>query len=137
MRWLLIMLALSISSTVAPVSQKQPESVSIIRLIATPEKYHGKFVGIEGYIHNQFENSAIYLSKDDADHLIGKNALWVWYAEKVQKEALDSKQEPDNLRYFDRKYVLIEGVFNKDDHGHLGAYSGSIKKVTRIMETTR
>jgi hypothetical protein len=75
------MLAMSINSTVVPVSQKQPESVSIIRLIATPEKYHGKFVRVEGYLHNQFENSAIYLSKDDADHLIGKNALWVWYME--------------------------------------------------------
>jgi hypothetical protein len=137
MRCFLIILALLINSTALRSAQKQPESVSIIRLIATPEKYQGKFVRIEGYLHNQFEDSAIYLSKDDADHLINKNALWVRYAEKAQKQALYSEQEPDNLRYFDRKYVLIEGVFNEYDHGHLGAYAGSIKKVTRIMELTR
>src|SRR5262249_54990940 len=134
MRCLLIVLALSINSTIAPVGQKQPENISLIRLIATPEKYHGKFVRVRGYLHNQFEDSAIYLTKDDSDHHNQDNALWVSYAEKVQKQAVGSKQDPDNLRYFDRKYVMIEGVYNKDNHGHLGLYAGSIDKVARIME---
>src|SRR5262249_46308494 len=133
----LIIFALLFILPAIPKMQAQPEDVSLIQLIATPEKYHGKFVRVKGYLHNQFEDSAIYFTKDDADHLIGENALWVSYSEKVQKQTLDPKQKVDNLRYFDSKYVLIEGYFDKDGHGHLGAFAGTIGRATRIMELIR
>jgi hypothetical protein len=133
----LLALALIFALPSTPAQQAQPEDVSIIQLIAAPEKYNGKFIRTSGYLHNQFEDSAIYFAKTDADYLIGENGLWIAYAENVQKQPLNRNKKVDSLRYFDCKYVLIEGFFNKDAHGHMGAFAGSIERVSRIMELTR
>jgi hypothetical protein len=121
-----------------PVVEK-PQSVSLVQLLASPEEYHGRFVRVEGFLHNKFENSALYLSKQDADYLIGKNAVWVSYSDGVQRQPRgDSNDEQEkDLSYFDRKFVLLEGRFDKDIRGHMGAYSGGLKDVTRIMELKR
>ncbi len=37
------------------------ENTSLIRLIATPEKYDGKTIQVIGYLHLEFEGDAIYL----------------------------------------------------------------------------
>ena len=105
----------------------QPESVSLIRLIATPEAYDGKFVRVEGYLHNKFEDSALYLSKDDADYLVGQNGLWVTYGSVTYKQSLAADGKP----------VLLEGTFNKSGHGHMGMFAGELKSVSRVMELTR
>ena len=130
-------LLLGLNLPAASAMQAEPQKVSLIQLIATPEKYQGKFVRVEGFLHKQFEDSAIYVTKNDADHLICMNALWVSYAEKVLKEADDPRQKGDNLKYFDGKFVLIEGYFNPNMHGHLGAFAGSIEKTSRVMELSR
>jgi len=39
-----------------------------------------------------------------------------------------------NPRQFDRRQVLIEGIFDKDSHGHMGAWSGAIHAIWRVME---
>ena len=36
------------------------ENISLIRLIATPEKYDGKRIQVIGYLHIEFEGTAIY-----------------------------------------------------------------------------
>jgi hypothetical protein len=118
---------------------ERPQSVSLVQLLASPEKYDGQFVRVEGFLHNKFENSALYLSKGDADYLIGKNALWVSYSDGVRLQPrgdADKKKERD-LLYFDRRFVLLEGRFDKDVRGHMSAYSGGLTGVTRIMELKR
>jgi hypothetical protein len=123
----------------APLAER-PRSVSLVQLLASPETYHGRFVRVEGFLHNKFENSALYLSKQDGDFLIGKNALWVTYSDDVQMQPrgdADEKNEDRGLSYFDRKFVLLEGRFDKDVRGHMGAYSGGLTGVTRIMELKR
>lgn len=121
-----------------PVAER-PQSVSLVQLLASPEKYHDQFVRVEGFLHNKFENSALYLSKQDGDFLIGKNAVWVSYSDEVQLQPrgdANNKKERD-LFYFDRKFVLLEGRFDKGVRGHMGAYSGGLTGVTRIMELKR
>jgi hypothetical protein len=39
----------------------------------------------------------------------------------------------EERKELDRKYALIEGIFNAKDHGHFGLWSGSIEKVTRAI----
>ena len=42
-----------------------PESdPSIVQLLANPDRYHGKKVGVEGFLHVRFEDCSIYLTKD-------------------------------------------------------------------------
>lgn len=117
------------------------QSVSLINLIVNPEKYDLKMVRVEGYLHIKFEDSALYLSKSDADYLNGQNAIWVSFSEnkdiKIQPLDRNIKLSKENLGYFDCKYVLLEGVFNKNDHGHMGAYAATLEDITRIMESTQ
>lgn len=130
----LVILLLAVSSFYA---QQSRFDVSIISLIANPEKYDGKKVRISGFLHVQFEDSAIYLHKDDADHLIGENALWVDYAKDPSLQPIcKEKYDASKLmtKYFNGRYVLIEGVFNMKGRGHMGAFSGTIEDVSRVLE---
>jgi hypothetical protein len=138
--YLVSMLLVLLLAAIAPAPlAERPQSVSLVQLLASPEKHHGQFVRVEGFLHNKFEDSALYLSKPDGDFLIGKNALWVSYSDEVQMQPRgDADNSKDRgLSYFDRKFVLLEGRFDKDVLGHMGAYSGGLTGVTRIMELKR
>lgn len=101
---------------------KYPLDVSIINLIATPEKYHEKKVLVSGFVQIQFEGNAIYFSKTDCENLFTKNAVWL---------SIDHLKEFDN---FKQGYAIIEGTFDANDNGHMDLFSGSIKKITRIIK---
>jgi hypothetical protein len=98
----------------------EPEILSIINLIATPEKYDGKKVRIVGYITLYFEGTALFLHKEDLDNVITKNAVWV----DISRLAIDS------LKKYNNHYVIIDGIFNSHMNGHMGVYSGSVKNIT-------
>jgi hypothetical protein len=104
----------------APVSRAQNESVSIVQLIATPEKYNGKVVQVAGFLRLEFEGDTIYLHEDDYNHGIHKNGLWV-----VRNAKIDEKASKLNMHY-----VVLEGTFDASNQGHLGLNSGSITNIT-------
>jgi hypothetical protein len=115
-------------------------NVSIYHLIANPEKYHNRLVTVEGFLHVKPEDSAIYASKDDADYLIGMNALWVQYSSeelKIETSKPSLKLSPASLEYFDGRYVAIQGVFDMKSCGHMAAFAGEIKSVTSLRELKR
>ena len=101
-------------------------SVSLMQLIVNPEKYHGKLVRVIGVSKIVFEGNSIWFTKEHYKYGITKNALWI----VPDYKALGTT--PQELKKFNGKYVLMEGIFNKDNHGHLGMYSGSLEKVTRF-----
>ncbi len=101
--------------------------VSLVQLLANPERYHNKPVCLEGFLRVEFEGCGIYLSRDDANYLINSNSLWVSFGGDWKGQGLEPKQ-------FNRKFVLIEGIFKQDDHGHMGMWSGSVHDVWRVME---
>ncbi|MGD0900325.1 MAG: hypothetical protein ABR915_21035 [Thermoguttaceae bacterium] len=105
---------------------------SIVQILAHRGRYHGKNVQIEGYLHVRFEGTAIYLSKDDAEYGITRNGFCVFFNKAaVPYNGLAGPTE------YDRKYVLIEGTFDKDLTGHFSAWQGAIKNVTRVVELDR
>jgi hypothetical protein len=99
------------------------EDVSLINVIATPEKYKGRKIRVIGYLNLEFEGNGIYLHKDDYENGIAKNGLWV-------EMSRDSIQLPQIKKCIEN-YVLIEGTFDLSK-GHMGAFSGSIKNITRL-----
>jgi hypothetical protein len=105
--------------------------VSLIQLISSPERYHGQAVRLSGFLHVEFEGTGIYLSREDANYLINRNGLWVSF------DSGDWSAVGMTPRQFNRKYVLIEGFFDKDNHGHMGAWSGAVRSVWRAMEEQR
>src|SRR5437588_496077 len=68
-------------------AQTRPESRSLIELIARPETFNGKHVRVIGYVVLGFENRAVYLTKESAEHGIFRNGLWL----ELEKE-LDTEQ---------------------------------------------
>ena len=118
-----LMVALLLCAAVAfGISAKagdMPQDVSIIQLIATPEKFDGKFVSLIGFLCIAFEGDSIYLHREDLEKGIPRNGLWVDIPEKTDPK-------------LSMHYVLIEGIFDANDHGHMGMFGGAIRKVSRM-----
>jgi hypothetical protein len=105
---------------------------SIVQILAHRDRYHGKHVQIDGYLLVRPEATALYLCKEHADYLMTRNGLWVTF----DKRAVPYQGVVGPTRY-DRTYVLIEGTFDKNSLGHMGAYQGTIANVTRVVELTK
>jgi len=104
-------------------SVKKIYVISIIKLIATPEKYHGKKVITSGFLNLQFEGTAIYIHKDDCDYGLNKNGFWVDFSDQVTSE---------QRAKVNGKYVLLEGTFDMERAGHFGLWSGTIKDIVFV-----
>ncbi len=115
-----LMIVLLCLAFAAPLFANEPTSISIIELISNPEKHHGKFIRILGYVELEFEGTAIYLSKEGANKNLNKNGLW-----------LTLSYFPD-YKDLDGKLCLIEGIFNSKHKGHFGLWSGSVEDITRF-----
>jgi hypothetical protein len=96
------------------------ESTSVIRILANPDAFHGKRVRIEGFLHFEFEDSAIYLHQVDSDHMLSQNAIWINLPNDLSRELADK---------LNNHYVHCEGQFSAKDHGHMGAYGGELSDV--------
>ena len=86
-------------------AQEEIHDVSMIQLIANPEKYDGKYVRVMGFLRLEFEGNGLYLHREDYEESLYKNGVWVHVAEIVAN------------RQFNMKYVLIEGTFDPKDRG--------------------
>ena len=128
----LVMYVLMIVGVAASAADGETEWVSIIGLIATPDRYHGKPVHITGWATIQFENTALCLSKDS---LSTKECVWL----EVPGEALVPKKtiSVEQWRKYDQQVISVNGIFDKDNYGHLGAYSGAIMSVSSVYVRQR
>jgi hypothetical protein len=96
--------------------------LSMLQLLANPEKYDGAHVRVVGYIHFDSENGAIYLHKEDEERHLFKNGSWVALAPGVSfEECQDS-------------YVVIEGVYRARTEGHMSLWSGAVTHITRCQK---
>lgn len=92
--------------------------ISMVELLANPPKYDGKQIRLAGYLHFESEDTAIYLHKDDAEHHLLKNGIWV---SLLKGASLDGCQD---------SYVVIEGLYKASNTGHMRSWSGAVTRVT-------
>jgi hypothetical protein len=104
-------------------SAEMPQDVSMVQLLATPEKFHGKVVRVFGFLCLEFEGDALYLHREDNDQGLTRNGVWIH-----RTEAMDRDEKKLN-----KHYVLVEATFDGEQHGHMGAFGGALKDVTRII----
>src|SRR5437870_2929981 len=101
MRRYMIVAALSVAAFQAFTREgravEMAEDVSMVQLIATPEKFDGRFVHVFGFLNLEFEGDALYLHREDFVHGLDRNAVWV-----NQTEAMERARNKLN-----RHYVLI------------------------------
>jgi hypothetical protein len=106
---------------------RQVENVSIVSLIATPEKYDGKPVRVTGAVRLEFEGNALCLHQEDLTQRIYANCLWM----QPDLNALAANE--NTLSALNNQYVLIEGTFRKDERGHRSMYSGAMTGIWRVQ----
>jgi hypothetical protein len=102
--------------------------VSVLQLIANPQLYDGKRVRFIGFLRLEFEGDAIYLHREDYQHEISQNALWVNLPFDMTKQ----EQQAVNMHY-----VICSGVFDASKRGHMGMFSGEINDITRLQSWDR
>jgi hypothetical protein len=100
------------------------DNVSIVQLIANPERYDGKRVQFIGFLRIEFEGTAVYLHHEDYERGIEKNALWINIPTGMSKAQSDA---------VNGQYVICLGTFDAAHHGHMGLFSGEIKNVERLQ----
>lgn len=96
--------------------------VSMIQLIANPEQYDGKTVRVIGVGNLEFEGNCLSLSKENLAYGVG-NSVWI--------ELGNIGISYEEAKSYNGEYVIVEGVFDKDDCGHMDMFYGSIKNITR------
>jgi hypothetical protein len=101
----------------------QAEEVSLVQLIATPERYDGKTIRLIGYLNLEFEGNAIYFHRDDFTIGMSKNAVWIDLPKDIK---------PDEIKTVNDHYVICTARFVASNHGHMGMFSGALTDVTRL-----
>jgi hypothetical protein len=123
MKKLVLILAVVLSAAGSAIAQgNSPVDVSIIQLISTPERYDQKLVRVSGFLWLEFEGNALYLHKEDKEHMLFKNGLWI----NVEGD------QSDIAHGLSGEYVIVEAMFDAKSKGHLGLWSGTLKRVKRI-----
>ena len=100
------------------------EDVSLIRLIANPQAYDNKRVRITGFLDLQFEGNAVYLHREDFDHGLTKDALWIDVPTNINQS---------QIKAINDHYVICTGKFVASMHGHMGMFSGEMTDITRLQ----
>ncbi len=95
--------------------------VPLVQLLATPERFGGRHVRVIGFVHLEFEGNAAYLHREDYEANLTRNAIWVDF----RPGTLTAKNLVNN------RYVLLEGVFDARDQGHMGMFSGTLRDISR------
>lgn len=101
-----------------------PLPVSIISLIAHPQRYDGHVVGLKGWLQVDDAQGIVYLSSE-ALRLHG-------YGEGIWVDFRGSGLPPANLEAANHKYVLIRALFDASRHGDMGLYQGTLTGITLL-----
>src|SRR5713101_3287996 len=95
----------------------QPEPVvSLVSLIAEPEKYDGKVVVVTGYVSLGFERSFLFLSPYDSQEFILANALFLDLGNAALKprRELNASDKAKRKRWealLDHETCEVQGTF--------------------------
>ena len=106
-------------------SANKSETISLITLVANPEKFHNKNVRVQGYFMFEHEGNAIYVSKSDCTNGLMKNGVFL----EINKNILDKM----GIEIPYRGYITIEGIYNKNLNGSYGFFSGTIQNIQSIQ----
>ena len=111
--------------------------VSLINLIATPERFHQRKVVVVGYASIAFEDVAIGFAKDSTS----AESFWLAIDDGELNTNADVDRSQRKFREWRKKYhgrwVRIEGVFDMTMRGHGGMYPGGLRNITQIEPTGR
>src|SRR6267154_1164449 len=80
------------------------ERVSLVQLLANPERYDGGKIQAAGFFLYKGEQHAVFLTSEDAANGISQNSIAVVLQPPNYK--------PDDLTQLDGKFISVKGTFN-------------------------
>ncbi len=127
------LLVVLLTSTAACLSQapkrQYPKDlaryVSLISLIATPERFDGQLVLVTGWVSIGFRHRALHYSSERRELGGCGDSIWLEFS-----DALLEHLDPQELG---GHYVLVKGVFDMNNHGGAGLYQGTIDKIQAVV----
>jgi len=96
-----------------------PLQISLVQLMATPEKYHRSFVTVRGWCVIEFEDQRINLTSNRDEWFLG---VWLDLNESQLTQVDVAKEGP----------CIVDGVFRGGVSGHLGLWHAELSPVSRI-----
>ena len=118
----------------APAAQHDEttfETATVMQLLAEPDRWHQKRVRVRGTLSLKFEGSSI---SDNHQRLwldlfrepyTGESVKREWgQIARWQKQGLEGKR------------VVVLGIFDKNEKGHLGMWSGGLKQILSISRVS-
>ena len=100
--------------------------VSLVELIANPEKFDGQRVIVQGFVRLEFEGTGLYFHEEDYRHGLRYNAVGLSTTYKERDQAKD----------FDLQYCTIIGTYHAVSAGYVGLWSGSLSNVKFVGGTS-
>jgi hypothetical protein len=97
--------------------------VPLLRLLAEPERWRGRRVAVEGYLHLEAGGGTLYPSAED------------YQGRRLRRALLTASSQPEVLgpacKCNDQEVVLV-GMYDPSDKGRGGAWGGSVKDVEQV-----
>jgi hypothetical protein len=106
-----------------PPPQGNPQMVSIVQLIASPEKYDRKPVTAIGCLKFGSESIILFLGCEDAKHYVTINGIWIEPGSQMR----------ETLSKLDGKYVLIVGTFTVYHANTLHSSAGEMTALKKVV----
>lgn len=100
--------------------------VSLVTLLANPERYDGHKVLVSGFVTLDFEDTGLHLDRAAYEAGLRKNALW------LDRPAWLNARE---TRQLNRHYASVAGTFKTSNLGHMDLYSGTLTQLRQIHPT--
>lgn len=116
---------------------KEPDAlgyyhVSLVELLAVPEKFDKKKVIVVGFFaRTDFEDSSLYLTEADAEVRNRPSSIWVGGFRDERIEDYDVVKSRNNA------FLKVGGEFRKGPAGHMGLWSGEVANVDFITIQVR
>src|SRR5437660_10122960 len=107
---------------VSPMEAQEPTDVTLVQLIANPDRFDGKLIRVIGFLRLEFEGNVLYLHREDYENAILGDGIWVDVTPSMEKQRAT----------LNMKYVLLEGIFSAGDKGHMGMWSVPLSKCVAL-----
>lgn len=131
---LILLILFAVPATSMPADT--PETVSLVRLLAQPERYDERLVRVIGYARADFEGTGLFLTREHQEAGIRPDGI---YLSVAGSPVLDGRT-PDafwkDLAFRQEKsrnnYLVVEGRFDAGDGGPEGDWAGTLRAIREI-----
>jgi hypothetical protein len=114
------------STGLYPSSRDADLTLSLVGLLSAPRTYHRRTVAVVGYLHLEHDGNLLYLRKEDFDHRLHTNAVWIEIPDTPELRF-------DLTARFSGRYVMVKGTYDATRADVSDLPSGTLTQITHIM----